>query len=468
MVAHPEGQAEGKRETRMRTLVISDLHLGNGGKYDAFAAEDELPLFLDRHAKEPTHVFVNGDSVDFLMNEDPLEMDRARAAQQAKDIVANPATAGVLRAFGGVLARGGAVTIRLGNHDLELSLPEVQDVIARALGQPADVAGRLEFQLGAEPKRLDVGGAKILVTHGEHNDGWNKVDYAQLVKAPEKYVYTAGSRLVKQVMNPLTRELGMRFMNFLKPDFQGGALTGLAVNATMVKALFKKASLDIGWQLFKRIGSLPSFDDDGTGAGANLGLSDRIGAAGLSAEEQAELESLMGDEGGVASFADDGEVSTWSVKIARAALSAYAGFQRKVAGTTGDTFFDLTPDKGEWEDAGRLAKKYSTGAVVYGHTHAARWREAEGVVFANTGTWIWLMQLPDSRESDATWADFINELRSNPTLDRARQKIAKTRKRLTAVSLEPHASGGASMSLVAWDGDKIEVLGETRVAPASA
>jgi UDP-2,3-diacylglucosamine pyrophosphatase LpxH len=450
----------------MRTLVISDLHLGNGGKYEAFAAPDELPRFLDQEAKDPTHVFVNGDSVDFLMNTDPLELDRARAAGQARAIVANPATAGVLQAFGRVLARGGALTIRLGNHDLELSLPEVQDVVSAALGQPKEVAGRVEFQLGAEPKRLDVGGAKILITHGEHNDNWNKVDYKKLVGSPEDYVYTAGSRLVKQILNPITGQLGLRFMNFLKPDFQGGTLTGLAVNPTVVKELFKTASLDIGWQLFKRVGSAVSFAGEGE---ESLGLDKGIAAAGLTAKEQAELDALMGDDGGPASFADDGgEVSTWSVKIMRAGLSAYAEMQRKIAGTTGDTFFDLTPDKGEWEDAQRLAKKFSAGAVVYGHTHAARWKEADGVVFANTGTWIWLMQLPLFSAGDEVWADFISELRQNPSLDPARQKVAKTRKRLTAVSLDPLAGGGAMMKLVEWDGDKVTDLGATHVAAAGA
>jgi hypothetical protein len=69
---------------RMRTLVISDLHLGNGGPYDVFEGAEALPSLLDRMSDAPLRVLVNGDAVDFLMNDDPLELDPARAAEQAR------------------------------------------------------------------------------------------------------------------------------------------------------------------------------------------------------------------------------------------------------------------------------------------------------------------------------------------------------------------------------------------------
>jgi UDP-2,3-diacylglucosamine pyrophosphatase LpxH len=446
----------------MRTLVISDLHLGNGGPYDAFAGPDALPAFLDHQARQPAHVFVNGDGVDFLMNEDPLEMSRARAAQQAQAIAACPATAGVLRAFGRVLARGGAVTIRLGNHDLELSLPEVQQVLRAALDQPAEVAARLEFQLGVAPKILDVGGARVLVTHGEHGDKWNKVEYATL-QQPETYKYTAGSTLVKEIMNPLTRQHGLRFMNFLKPDFSGGALAAFAVNPGIVKAVFTSSTIDILGQLLRRVGMTPAFaeEEDDVGIGA------RLDAANLDDEEKRALEAMLGD-GGIESYADESP-GKLHVKLARAGLELYAGAQRRAAGSEGaDTFFDLEPDKDEWGDARRLASKEHVGAVIYGHSHAARWKEADGLVFANTGTWIWLMQLPPTGADVDAWADFLAELKDNPRLDPARQKNARPMSRFTAVILDPHAGGGAAMSLAEWKNEKVEILGRAHVPPTRA
>jgi UDP-2,3-diacylglucosamine pyrophosphatase LpxH len=109
----------------MQTIVLSDLHLGNGGIYDVFAGGNVLPALLERAAATPTRVVLNGDTVDFLLNDDPLEMNVSRAVSQAKASVSTPSTAVVLRGLGTVLAAGGEVVVRLGNHDAELALDEV-------------------------------------------------------------------------------------------------------------------------------------------------------------------------------------------------------------------------------------------------------------------------------------------------------------------------------------------------------
>ncbi|WP_437664804.1 metallophosphoesterase [Sorangium sp. So ce1182] len=445
----------------MRTLILSDLHLGNGGDYDVFAGGEALPALLDVIAREPARVLVNGDGIDFLMNEDPLELDPARAAAQARAIVAAPESAAVLRALGRVLARGGEVIIRLGNHDVELAVPEVQEILRAAMEQPPAVAARLAFQLGDAPAILDVGGARILVTHGEHSDNWNKVDYGRLTRL-DRFRYAAGSVLVKQLMNPIARRHGLRFVSLLKPDFQGAALAALAVAPGIVKQLFSAASLDIAWQLFKKAGSAASFAEEEE----DLGLAERFAEAGLGAEEAAAVEAALGD--GPAAFADEEAMSTASVKLARAGLKLYAGVQRRLAGTLGDEYFRLEPDEAEWADAQRLARKFDAGAVVIGHTHAARWKAADGLVFANTGTWIWLMQLPRSDAGDEAWAEFIDELRQNPKLLPEKQRAARTLQRFTAVLLDAHEEGGAAMWLVHWDHGELRSLGAARVPPASA
>ena len=84
-----------------------------------------------------------------------------------------------------MLAGGGQVALGLGNHDAELALAEVQAVIRGALGQPVD---------------------------------------------PKRFSYPPGSRLVKTLLNPLKKELGLRFADLLKPDFRGAVLTTLAVD----------------------------------------------------------------------------------------------------------------------------------------------------------------------------------------------------------------------------------------------
>lgn len=469
----------------MKTLIISDLHLGNGGPYEVFEGRESLPSLLDHLDETPLHVLVNGDGFDFLMNEDPLELDEARAVSQAQAIAQNPATLAVMHALGRVLARGGKVTIRLGNHDVELAVVAVQNIFREALGQPTNIAAKLEFVHGDAPGVLTIGGARILVTHGEQDDRWNKVDYEKLRNGDKRYAYAPGSVLVKKILNPGTSQHKMRFLSLLKPDFQGAALSALAVDPTVAKQLFKGATIGILAQLFQRKGMVPTFAEEDAPEDAavfqegappqtdGLGFSEkdaeeRLASANLSDEEREAMESLL-DENVIVDFSgdDDGVLSRAALKIGKAALSVYCGLQRQLTGTEGDTYFALDPMPDEWTEAQRLSKKFGVNAVVIGHTHAARWKVEESLVYANTGTWIGLMQLPRSDASDNEWMDYLGELKQNKELAPAKQKLAKILTRFTAVVLEPASNGGAAMSLVEWNGTALKTLGQTRVPPAN-
>jgi UDP-2,3-diacylglucosamine pyrophosphatase LpxH len=455
----------------MRTVVLSDLHLGNGQGYDIFAGAQALPAFLDTLTREPTRVVLNGDSVDFLMNEDPLELQVQRAVEQVRAMVAAAPTAAVLEALGRVLAAGGEAVLRLGNHDVELALAEVQQVLREALGQPPEVAQRLRFQRGDAPWVLEVGGARVLLAHGEQHDPWNKVDYAHLPGQgapqgadPAQYRYSAGSLLVKKLLNPLKRQYGMRFTDLLMPDFQGALLAALAVNPGAVRLAFQGASLRMGWQLLRRSLTPATFDPEE--AELDLGLAERVKAAGLTLDEQQALEEVMG--AGPVHFSDeDPALMSARQKLGRSALEAYARVHRLAAADASERCFGLAPMQGEWEEAHRLARKFQAGAVLIGHTHAARWKQEEGLLYANSGTWIWLMRLPSPEAPDTVWVDFLRELQRNPRLEPEHQRLARLEQRFTAVVCSPHAQGGAEVSLVEWQQPSgLEVLGSTRVAPA--
>jgi UDP-2,3-diacylglucosamine pyrophosphatase LpxH len=471
----------------MKTLIISDLHLGNGGPYDVFEGQKALPALLDNFGASPIRVLVNGDGVDFLMNEDPLELDEGRAVAQAQAIAQNPASAAVFHAFGRVLARGGQVTIRLGNHDIELAFVAVQAVFRGALGQPQHIADKLEFSHGDAPEILTLGGARILVTHGEQDDRWNKVDYEKLRAGDKRYVYAPGSVLVKKILNPGTSKHGMRFLSLLKPDFQGAALSALAVDPSVAKQIFKGATLGMLAQLFQRKGMVATFADDEAAeeasvfdnAGSPPPTTDELGFSGddaehrlelahLNEEEREAMESLF-NENAIANFAGDDEsiLGSAAVKIGKAALSLYGRLQRRMTGNEGDCYFALEPMPDEWTEAKRLADKFKAGAVIIGHTHAARWKEEGAVVYANTGTWIGLMQLPQSDAHENEWAEYLLELRQNKGLDAGKQERARILTRFTAVIVDADVRGGAVMSLVEWDGAAMKTLGQTRVPSAA-
>lgn len=445
----------------MYTLVLSDLHLGNGREYDTFAGEAVLPRVLAEAAAARASVVLNGDSFDFLMNDDPLELDERRAVEQTRAITRNPASQAALAGLGRVLQAGGAVDIRLGNHDAELALSSVQAELRAALAQPPDIAARLQFSRNDEPGRLDVGGAVILLAHGEHNDPWNRLDYTHLADEEARdFVYPPGSRLVKTLLNPLKSRFGMRFADLLKPDFHGAVLTALAVDPGALSVVFKGSTTQLLWQLFRRTGQAMTFVGDESDE--DLGLAAAIAAAGLDEDEIAALEAAI-DPAAPQSFADEGILASARNRLARAGLRLYAAAQRALAGPSGDTFFSLAPDDGEWAEARRLADKFGADAVVLGHTHAARFRCEADLTYVNTGTWIYLMRLPPADAPADAWAEFLELCRRNPRLDPALGPAPPLTTRLTGLVVDPHPDGGARLRLCEYTERGSETLAEGRV-----
>ncbi len=453
----------------MRTLILSDVHLGNGRGYDIYAGGAELPELLDTWASRDTTVIFNGDTFDYLMNEDPLRLKVSRAEEQTRAICRNRETAAVLRSVGKILAAGGQVVVRVGNHDIELAIPEVQKVIQGALGQPRNVSSRLRFELGEEPRIAQVNGARILVAHGEHSDQWNRIDWNGLKKKPRlgrytNFTYPAGSRLVKKLLNPLKKDFQMRFADLLKPDFQGAAMAAIAVNPTAVKLVAQGTSLRILWQLFRTADDAFTFADDEEDDG-DLGLADAVDQAGLTDDEIFALEELLDPEA-MFDFAEgdeDPNLKTAALKMARQGFQVYAKAQAKLAGDSGDKYFELVPTDAEWTEAGRLAAKYRAQAVVLGHTHSARFQKQGDLTYVNSGTWIHLMQLPPADAPEEDWLNFLRTLRRNPSLSQTQGDTVPTLKRFTGVTLEPHPQGGAKIALFEWSGGQSTVLSEAQV-----
>ncbi|MFH1466268.1 MAG: hypothetical protein ABIO70_17925 [Pseudomonadota bacterium] len=322
-----------------------------------------------------------------------------------------------------------------------------------------------------------MGGARVLLGHGEQNDPWNQVDYPALRAGPVKgayprYRYAPGSRLVKTLLNPLKREFGMRFADLLKPDFQGGALTALAVDPAAVKVVFKGSTLTLTWQLLGRQAEGEggfTFDDQAATAEPDLGLCERFDAAGLDHEEREALEALLDDGSPEAfGFGDSEAVQRASAKLLRAGLQQYAKLQRRLVGDQGARYFEIEPLDDELKEGRRLATKYEVDAVVLGHTHSARFKAAKDLCFINTGTWIWLMGPPAADAPLQVWTDFLTQLRANPGMDPKLGPCPPLETRFTAAILEEHPSGGARLALVAWDQDaeRLETIEEARVGAA--
>ncbi|MEY3212371.1 MAG: hypothetical protein RIT28_2852 [Pseudomonadota bacterium] len=452
----------------MRVLVVSDVHLGNGGVYDIYAGGAALPALIRREAGPDLHLLLNGDAVDFLLSDDPLVLELGQVVRAAEAIARHPETRAVLEAIGELLARGGQATVRLGNHDVELAIPEVQAAFRAATGQPPEVAGRLRFEAGDTPGVLTVGGVRVLYTHGEHNDAWNRVAYDDLNDRGRwpRFRHPPGSELVKNILNPLKRDFGMRFADLLKPDFHGAVMAGLAVDPSAVRVASPKEVAGLAARLMRqRLGPATFGPGDEDSVDVVGPLEDIADAAELTDEERELLAGLL-SPGPAAFSASDAEDSA-TQKLLKAALRAYARAHKSLAKGLAEAYFSLEPDAAEWKEAKRLAGKFEAEVVLIGHTHAARFRADEGVVYANTGTWIGLMRLPDAEASNEEWMRFLTTLKSNPGLDPSLGPAVPVITRFTGVEVHDDPDGGAQVALVEWRGEERVVLQSVRVSPRS-
>jgi len=446
----------------VRTIILSDLHLGNGGPYDIFAGGEELSALLDSLVPTPTRVVLNGDTFDFLLNDDPLDLNISQAVRQADRLVKHPPTGRVMVALGRVLQAGGEALITVGNHDLELALSQVQAVLREALRQPEAVSRKLSFPVGTEPLLFSVGGANLLVTHGEQADDANRVDHdsllARTVAPSTPFQYPPGSLLVKALLNPLKLHERMRYMDLLKPDIEGAVLTALGANPAALKVVLTPDTLLLLWRLLENRGLRPAYSG-GESLSEWEGLGHRIAEVGLTQPEASALANAL-RASRPSSFDGDEALDHARVKLVRAGLEVYARLHREVVGQTSVDSFAHTPEPSELAEARRLARQYGAQAVVTGHTHSARWHAEAEAVFANTGTWIWLLRMPSPESSDEDWRDFLLELQDNPSLEPARQRLAKLERHLTAVVVEPRPSGGATMRLTEWREGALHGLSE--------
>lgn len=416
----------------MRTVIVSDLHIGPDATPPIFAGQQALPRLLAAQPA-PTRVILNGDSFDFLLDDAPLGLQVASAVARARTIVGSAQAAGTVAALAATLAAGGELIVRAGNHDLELVLPEVQDVVRDALREAVRAGGasddaaaaavaRVTFDDGDLPLRVRCGDRWVLVTHGEHADPFNRwspqaVRTAGHATTADAEVYPPGSLLVKEILNPLKHS--MRFLDLLKPDFHGAVMSALAVNPGAARQLVRPATLKILSDLVRNAMDGMPFPGPGEEPDPERQFAVLLGAAGLDDEELDVLDQLLAPEAEPFGLVDlvTGVIGRVRAKLGRAALRLYARVHRQIAGPGGEVQFDEPPSDDEWDEALRLARKFDASAVITGHTHARRIGQKDGVDLVNTGTWIRLMRLPAADAAIAEWVDLLEELRADPLLE---------------------------------------------------
>jgi UDP-2,3-diacylglucosamine pyrophosphatase LpxH len=236
----------------LKVFIISDLHLGGRPHSEAKSGKigsqictsyKELTAFIDSisqqaAAGELIELVVNGDIVDFLMEDDydsnvdapPWLPDEDKIIEKLDFIIERTKDGqkrGPFDAMADLLRNGSHLTFILGNHDIELSLPKVRNHLeVNVFSNYRN--GRFKFIYDGEAY---VKG-DLLIEHGNRYDSWNIIDHSALrqersmlsrglgAKMLERetgsFSPPPGSVLVTKVINKVKQHY--RFVDLLKPE----------------------------------------------------------------------------------------------------------------------------------------------------------------------------------------------------------------------------------------------------------
>lgn len=449
----------------MRLFVISDLHLGGRPASDSGPmgsqichAYAELTAFIDwvrcqADGPDSVELVINGDIVDFLMDDDygddnaaaPWSPDEVLVLEKLKTIINRTKENGVYGPFNAMaelLKDGQNLTFLLGNHDVELSLPAVRRFLEQQLGG----ANRFRFIYDGEAY---VKG-DLLIEHGNRYDPWNIIDHSALREARSLmsrgfgqriqqrtsggFVPPPGSFMVIKVINEIKRNY--RFVDLLKPETEAVLPILLALHPNLqhvleatLQAYAKSSNKFITPAEPKLNGQLstedltlhPNLADSlqrvlgseatsifpvQTTSGGELNAVESISKL---LELSANIKSFIGNKFNL--FAE--QTAGRRDELLRVALNAWRGKLSR------DESREVSPYRNAVED---LAREGMFNCVVFGHTHLPK-REViavngRSVVYINTGTWTDTMQIPlNLLESNATasadFRKFLSDLKDS-------------------------------------------------------
>ncbi len=282
---------------------ISDLHLGGsrpGGQI--FHHGTRLKAFLESlaHKTGPLCLVIAGDLFDSLpyLTGTGTYVAIDGAADVLRAIMAEPAFVPVFDGLRRFLASDGReLVVLIGNHDLEIALPEAQEALLAAIAPTAAARGRVRFSTSGVGFRCTVGDLTVYVTHGNEADPWNHVDHEALRRAAHAralgqpwdtraWVPNAGTKLVIDAMN--TVKASHPFIDLLKPE------TGAALRVLRAIAPATVTSL---------IDALPAFS---RGVRAHAGPTFVLGQGAPGVSADLEVVHLLGEAARAGSVSDAG------------------------------------------------------------------------------------------------------------------------------------------------------------------
>lgn len=427
----------------VRTIVISDLHVGAGELDDCDAELErhlaDFLLWLGETAD--TELVINGDFLDFVQAppwrqkglEDtsafdvPLCFTELQSLEKFEAVVrAHPTIFAALHHF---LASAvtNRITILPGNHDADFFWPRVRAAFFDAVEESRTaVRDRLVFHLEQSyrpPKLPDV-----WIEHGHqydrlnaffvgHESRWSNVSppiFDDSSRVP-RLLECTGTRFMIRFMNQL--DAAYPFVDNIKPFSRFVKLFGMSALVPGQGPL--KATVAV-WAMLRFIARTSR-----SSPGDFLGLEkeDRLSPvsafrttlAGLTAEEQAWLSRNLRERGASISkplemICDDAEKGAELFDVLAENLDLLDGLGEEASsdlgiGSDDDGMLGLA--RGFVEDetqaliraAAQIAEAHGTKVVVMGHTH----EPVERPGYLNTGSWTRYYRF-DADESSRPWS----------------------------------------------------------------
>lgn len=418
-------------------FVISDLHIG--GKPSDLPGDrgfrinthvDTLTEFIEeivaraRVTGRRTELVINGDFIDFLAEEVPSDgirrsfIDNQQDAVETFDAIAARERP-LFDALCTLLASGIALTIVLGNHDIELSLPAVRARLAALLR----AGHQANYRFVYDGEAYTVG--DVLIEHGNRYDEWNQVDFDGLrelrsacsrdlqVTSGPRVEPPAGSELVIRVMNPIKQDYP--FIDLLKPETDAALPLLLTLEPSFANAMNSIEMARLEYRTRKHGLIAPAQPRHPSNiSSTTLDPLHKILTCHPIGDQQDKLRKLIA-EAQRRKRASDQKIASGVVRRALSFLQLtvltpdYDDRLKLLLETLrelkDDRSFSRTHladklDKNYHEAAIELAKKGRFKTILFGHTHLAKdINLAQGTKdvearYLNTGTWADLIRVP--------------------------------------------------------------------------
>jgi UDP-2,3-diacylglucosamine pyrophosphatase LpxH len=384
-----------------------------------------LPALVQ--ADEDLELVIAGDVVDFpaIPPQAAWTPDPGAARDKLARTMDGPPFAPVFTALGRHLAGGHRLTVLLGNHDVELALPQVQGQFLLGIGTTPH-----QVLFVDDGRAYRIGGA--LIEHGNRYDGANANDWTGLraivsalsrnERPPVELDVSAGSLIVERVVNAVKPRYP--FVDLLQPQGELVALLLLAFEPQLVWHVDKFAWLLHG----KRLQGINP-------GGLQPGRTHQVAHEPLDTPDPELREAFGPAYDDLRQPRHAVSLRDWLPVLSEARLDSLSEILRRgepvparrlhqVRVVLRKLLLDDRSDRldGPTEQYGKAAERLiregdGVEVVLMGHTHLPRQVDfAGGGRYINTGTWIDRIRVPVAALADGAdrvLEDFLRGLRED-------------------------------------------------------